>query len=84
MLHEIFYVPTATLICVMIALSLFCGIPGPESEHDTMFRTMGFCIARRPSSLPYAGTGVFVTRGCVPEGDTVSMYPGAVDIRTTV
>uniref|UniRef100_A0A3B1KF78 SET domain containing 9 n=1 Tax=Astyanax mexicanus TaxID=7994 RepID=A0A3B1KF78_ASTMX len=43
-----------------------------------MLHTVGFCIERRPSSLPSAGTGVFVTGGRVPKGVTVAMYPGTV------
>lgn len=50
---------------------LVCG-------HDAMFRSLGFCIDRKPSVLPFAGTGVFVTRGVVPRGVTVAMYPGTV------
>ncbi|KAM9321989.1 SET domain-containing protein 9 [Pholidichthys leucotaenia] len=46
--------------------------------QDAMFRCLGFCIDRRPSSLPSAGTGVFVTKGFVPKGTTVAMYPGTV------
>ncbi|XP_072514508.1 SET domain-containing protein 9 isoform X1 [Salminus brasiliensis] len=44
----------------------------------TMLHTVGFCIERRASSLPSAGTGVFVTEGQVPKGVTVAMYPGTV------
>ncbi|XP_062384449.1 SET domain-containing protein 9 isoform X2 [Sardina pilchardus] len=43
-----------------------------------MLDTLGFCIERGPSSLPLAGTGVFVTEGSVPKGATVAMYPGTV------
>lgn len=50
---------------------LICG-------HDAMFRTLGFCIDREPSSLAFAGTGVFVTKGSVPKGAIVAMYPGTV------
>lgn len=50
---------------------LICG-------HDAMFQTLGFCIARKPSSLALAGTGVFVTKGLVPKGAIVAMYPGTV------
>ncbi|XP_013979086.1 SET domain-containing protein 9 isoform X5 [Salmo salar] len=53
----------------------------PKGEHgpiETMFLTVGFCIERKPSSLPFAGTGVFVTRGFVPKGATVAMYPGTI------
>ncbi|XP_076000664.1 SET domain-containing protein 9 [Genypterus blacodes] len=46
--------------------------------HDAMFRSLGFCIERRPSTLPFAGSGVFVSRGSVPKGATVAMYPGTV------
>ncbi|KAM4555997.1 SET domain-containing protein 9 [Fundulus diaphanus] len=49
-----------------------------EIERDVLFQSLGFCVERRPSSLPFAGTGVFVTRGFVPEGATVAMYPGTV------
>lgn len=50
---------------------LICG-------HDAMFKTLGFCIDRKPSSLASAGTGVFVTKGFVPKGAIVAMYPGTV------
>ncbi|XP_029971010.1 SET domain-containing protein 9 [Salarias fasciatus] len=50
----------------------------PVCAQDAMLQCLGFCIDRRPSSLPSAGTGVFVTRGFVPRGVTVAMYPGAV------
>ncbi|KAM5194843.1 SET domain-containing protein 9 [Mantella aurantiaca] len=45
---------------------------------EIMHRSLGFTIARRPSSLESAGTGVFVSRGFVPKGAVVSMYPGAI------
>ncbi|XP_051944638.1 SET domain-containing protein 9 [Hippocampus zosterae] len=46
--------------------------------HDAMFQSLGFCIDRKPSTLPNAGNGVFVTRGLVPKGATVAMYPGTI------
>ncbi|XP_071347891.1 SET domain-containing protein 9 [Trachinotus anak] len=46
--------------------------------HDAMLQSLGFCIDRQPSTLPFAGTGVFVTKGFVPKGATVAMYPGTV------
>lgn len=46
--------------------------------HEAMLRSMGFCIERKPSTLPFAGTGVFVSKGTVPKGATVAMYPGTV------
>uniref|UniRef100_A0A3P9HJH4 SET domain containing 9 n=1 Tax=Oryzias latipes TaxID=8090 RepID=A0A3P9HJH4_ORYLA len=46
--------------------------------HNEMFQTLGFCIDRRPSTLPFAGTGVFVVNGVIPKGTVVAMYPGTV------
>ncbi|XP_068604617.1 SET domain-containing protein 9 [Brachionichthys hirsutus] len=46
-------------------------------DHSTL-QSLGFCIDRKPSTLPSAGSGVFVTRGFVPKGALVSMYPGTV------
>ncbi|KAM3603807.1 uncharacterized protein V6R79_002404 [Siganus canaliculatus] len=45
---------------------------------DAMLQSLGFCIHRKPSSLPSAGTGVFVTKGFVPKGVAVAMYPGTI------
>lgn len=50
----------------------------PVNGYDAMLQSLGFCIDRKPSSLPSAGTGVFVTKGFVPKGTTVAMYPGTV------
>lgn len=46
--------------------------------HEAMLRSLGFSIERKPSTLPFAGTGVFVSKGVVPKGTTVAMYPGTV------
>lgn len=46
--------------------------------HDAMLHSLGFCIDRKPSTLPFAGTGVFVTEGFIPKGAIVAMYPGTV------
>ncbi|XP_040026292.1 SET domain-containing protein 9 [Gasterosteus aculeatus] len=54
------------------------GVSVCADEHDVMLRSLGFCLDRKPSSLPLAGTGVFVTKGRVPKGTTVAMYPGTV------
>lgn len=54
-----------------------CGV-NPMSEDDAMLQSLGFCIDRKPSTLSFAGTGVFVTKGFVPKGATVAMYPGTV------
>ncbi|XP_041848770.1 SET domain-containing protein 9 [Melanotaenia boesemani] len=50
----------------------------PASGQDFMLQNLGFCIDRKRSSLPSAGTGVFVTVGFVPKGATVAMYPGTI------
>ncbi|XP_005752534.1 SET domain-containing protein 9 [Pundamilia nyererei] len=50
----------------------------PVCGQDAMLQTLGFCIERKPSTLSFAGTGVFVTKGFVPKGATVAMYPGTV------
>lgn len=49
-----------------------------KCELDTVLNSVGFCIERQPSTLPSGGTGVFVTKGWVPKGATVAMYPGTV------
>lgn len=54
------------------------GVGGPVCGDEALFQTLGFCIDRKPSSLPSAGTGVFVTKGFVPRGAVVALYPGTV------
>ncbi|XP_004678365.1 PREDICTED: SET domain-containing protein 9 isoform X1 [Condylura cristata] len=46
--------------------------------EEILYKTLGFSIARATSSLISAGKGVFVTKGLVPKGAVVSMYPGTV------
>ncbi|NXY76006.1 SETD9 protein, partial [Glareola pratincola] len=48
------------------------------SPEEVLFNTLGFSITRDRSSLVSAGTGVFVTKGFVPKGTLVSMYPGTI------
>ncbi|NXL53693.1 SETD9 protein, partial [Podilymbus podiceps] len=50
------------------------------SPEEVLFNTLGFTITRDQSSLVSAGTGVFVTKGFVPKGTVVSMYPATVAI----
>lgn len=50
----------------------------PVCGQYVMLQSLGFCIDRKSSSLPSAGTGVFVTKGFVPRGATVAMYPGTI------
>ncbi|KAM4876175.1 SET domain-containing protein 9 [Thomomys bottae] len=58
-----------------------------EKEHkqqnmfkpeEILYKTLGFSVTRATSSLISAGRGVFVTKGLVPKGAVVSMYPGTV------
>ncbi|KAF7484255.1 SET domain-containing protein 9 [Marmota monax] len=46
--------------------------------EEILYKTLGFSVARATSSLISAGRGVFVTKGLVPKGAVVSMYPGTV------
>ncbi|XP_031465356.1 SET domain-containing protein 9 isoform X3 [Phasianus colchicus] len=48
------------------------------SPEEVLFRTLGFSVTRDRSSLLSAGTGVFVSKGFVPKGALVAMYPGTV------
>lgn len=50
--------------------------PEVAPREMIMLHTLGFCVEKMASSLPDAGTGVFVTRGQVPKGVPVAMYPG--------
>lgn len=50
--------------------------------EEILYKTLGFSIARATSSLISAGKGVFVTKGLVPKGAVVSMYPGNGTIST--
>uniref|UniRef100_G1QP45 SET domain containing 9 n=1 Tax=Nomascus leucogenys TaxID=61853 RepID=G1QP45_NOMLE len=44
--------------------------------EEILYKTSGFSVAQATSSLISAGKGVFVTKGLVPKGAVVSMYPG--------
>ncbi|XP_076973311.1 SET domain-containing protein 9 isoform X3 [Tamandua tetradactyla] len=46
--------------------------------EEVLYNTLGFSVALATSSLISAGKGVFVTKGLVPKGAVVSMYPGTV------
>lgn len=50
--------------------------------EEILYKTLGFSVARATSSLISAGKGVFVTKGLVPKGAIVSMYPGNGTIST--
>lgn len=56
----------------------------PEvAPRDIMLHTMGFCVEKMHSSLQDAGIGVFITRGQVPKGVPVAMYPGTSDVMSS-
>ncbi|XP_004848565.1 SET domain-containing protein 9 isoform X1 [Heterocephalus glaber] len=46
--------------------------------EEILYKTLGFSVARATSSLISAGRGVFVTKGLVPKGAVVSIYPGTI------
>ncbi|XP_016055301.1 PREDICTED: SET domain-containing protein 9 isoform X1 [Miniopterus natalensis] len=46
--------------------------------EEILCKTLGFSVARAPSSLVSAGRGVFITQGRAPRGAVVAMYPGTV------
>lgn len=50
--------------------------------EEILYKTLGFSVAQATSSLISAGKGVFVTKGLVPKGAVVSMYPGNGTIST--
>ncbi|XP_043087539.1 SET domain-containing protein 9 [Puntigrus tetrazona] len=52
--------------------------PVPAERDALMLNALGFCVARKRSSLPFAGNGVFVTQGRAPKGTVVAMYPGTI------
>ncbi len=47
-----------------------------QRNSDVLFEVAGFAIERHKSKIAEAGTGVVVTRGDIPEGTVVGMYPG--------
>ena len=46
------------------------------SPQSVMYNVLGYEINRLNSSIPGAGRGVFVTKGQVPGGSLVALYPG--------
>lgn len=60
------------------------AVRSPEAPPgEVMLHTLGFCVEKMASSLQGAGIGVFVTRGQVPKGVPVAMYPGTTDVNYT-
>ncbi|XP_055968102.1 SET domain-containing protein 9 isoform X1 [Sorex fumeus] len=52
--------------------------PNTFKPEEILYKTLGFSVALATSSLISAGKGVFVTKGLIPKGAVVSMYPGTV------
>lgn len=48
------------------------------SPQSVMYNVLGYEINRLNSSIPGAGRGVFVTKGQVPGGSLVALYPGTI------
>ena len=48
-----------------------------ETFPGAMYNALGFEIKRQESTIPGAGKGVIVTKGTVPIGSLVALYPGA-------
>lgn len=52
--------------------------PNNLYQSETMYNTLGYEIKRLESNIPGAGKGVFVTKGDIPVGNLVALYPGQV------
>ena len=51
--------------------------PGQEGNSTSaMYNALGFEIKRQESTIPGAGNGVVVTKGNIPTGSLVALYPG--------
>ena len=69
------------LVTVLHALeqNAHCHAQIPEDKKNctgVMFNALGYEIKRLDSTIPGAGKGVFVTRGKIPAGSLVALYPG--------
>jgi len=49
-----------------------------KSGTVVMYNALGYEIKRLDSTIPGAGKGVFVTRGKIPAGSLVALYPGTI------
>ena len=52
------------------------NIDSTRTPLDVMNSVCGFTIERKDSQISGGGTGVVVTRGTVPKGCVLAMYPG--------
>ena len=51
-----------------------------RSTNDAFYKESGFQIKRKKSLIEDAGSGVFVTEGCISESTIAAMYPGRDDL----
>ena len=51
-----------------------------KHQSGVMYNTLGYEIKRLDSSIPGAGKGVFVTKGDIPAGSLVALYPGTLSM----
>lgn len=50
-----------------------------KSGTVVMYNALGYEIKTLDSTIPGAGKGVFVTRGKIPAGSLVALYPGTAN-----
>ncbi|XP_033099066.1 SET domain-containing protein 9-like [Anneissia japonica] len=43
-----------------------------------MYKHFGFVVCHGPSKVVESGTGVIVSKGCIPAGSITSIYPGTI------
>ena len=55
-----------------------------RSTDDAFYKESGFQIKRKKSLIKDAGSGVFVTEGCISEGTIAAMYPGRMICVVTI
>ena len=48
-----------------------------DSMDDILFKSFGFNLEKRESSIEGAGDGIFVSKGSIPENSIAAMYPGS-------
>ena len=47
-----------------------------ESSDDAVFKSFGFSLEKKTSSIKGAGDGLFVSRGVIHKNSIAAMYPG--------
>jgi len=75
-----------SLVITLSALEQYTSLREDLTLYDylhvanqvSLLNEVGFSVSRRQSSIPGAGTGVFIQRGAVNKGSLVCLYPGTV------